>query len=313
MQIAKLLFGLATFVPGINPFRWKTTGGSCDPEYCYSVWLRHLSRLRELGLETQPQTVAEIGPGDSLGLGLMALLTGSARYIALDVVRYADLEQNRQVLRALVEMLRARNDIPGPEAFPGVKPALESYAFPHDILTAERLEGALAPERIDEIDAALTTGGLGSGLVTYKVPWISQEAIEAGTIDMIYSQAVLEHVDDLAQAYGAMSVWLRPGGIISHQIDFKCHGTTDEWNGHWVVKDWLWTVLKGRLPYLLNREPWSVHKRLVQEAGVRVMDEQVFRKDSVYNRQDLNPRFSHVTDDDLSVAGVHMVGVGESM
>jgi len=63
-----------------------------NARYCYSVWLRHLSILNENGLNTNPSVVAELGPGDSMGVGLMTLLTGTKKYYAFDVVRHTNSE-----------------------------------------------------------------------------------------------------------------------------------------------------------------------------------------------------------------------------
>ena len=38
-------------------------------------------------------------------------------------------------------------------------------------------------------------------------------------MDFLYSQAVLEHVEDLDNTYKAMQKWLKPSGFISHTID----------------------------------------------------------------------------------------------
>src|SRR6476659_3956824 len=94
--------GLATWIPGARRLFAHGTGGSNNPRYCYSVWLRHLAMARQSGLNTEPLTVAELGPGDSLGLGLCAVLSGSNRFFALDVVTHAQLERNLAMLDALV-------------------------------------------------------------------------------------------------------------------------------------------------------------------------------------------------------------------
>jgi len=307
MQIRKILFGAATFIPGLNLYRMKTTGGSNDPLYCYSVWMRHLSMLAHYGMDTNPSVVAEIGPGDSLGIGLMALLTGSDRYIALDAVEFADMETSRTMLGELVKLINERADIASTEAYKKVKPKLDSYSFPVHILGEDRIGKYVLAKRAARIDATLAAGGGMDSIIEYRVPWSDAPLIEVNSVDLIFSQAVLEHVIDLPVAYAAMYSWCRPGGVISHQIDFKCHGTTDEWNGHWVVKDWLWRILKGRRPYLLNREPWSKHKQLLEDVGFSMVGKQLACEESVFTCNDLNPRFRHVTADDLVVAGAYFV------
>ena len=79
------------------------------------------------------ETVAELGPGDSLGIGLAALLSSAQRYVALDVVRYAANTRNLQIFEELIALFRDRAPIPDEAEFPLVRPRLLSYTFPADI------------------------------------------------------------------------------------------------------------------------------------------------------------------------------------
>jgi hypothetical protein len=63
---------------------------------------------------------------------------------------------------------------------------------------------------------------------------------------MVFSQAVFEHVVDLRGTYEALRRWLKPGGVMSHQIDFKAHGTAKRWDGHWAYSDFIWKLLVRR-------------------------------------------------------------------
>src|SRR6202165_1423753 len=90
--------GAASYIPGLYKVvsKWRNvgTGGTDTAAYCYEVWLKHLTLLWANGMRTIPDTVAELGPGDSLGTGLAALLSGANRYYALDVVHYANTPRN---------------------------------------------------------------------------------------------------------------------------------------------------------------------------------------------------------------------------
>src|SRR5438128_2334723 len=92
---ASVLRGLGTYMPGCQPvYRLLArgtvhgTGGTEAASYCYSVYLRHLVLAYGSGLPTAHNVVAELGPGNSLGVGLCALLTGANRYLALDAMRH---------------------------------------------------------------------------------------------------------------------------------------------------------------------------------------------------------------------------------
>lgn len=69
-----LLKRIATFIPGIERLACRYSGGTISARYCYFVWLRHLVKAYENGLKTRFNRVAELGPGDSLGVGLAAMI-----------------------------------------------------------------------------------------------------------------------------------------------------------------------------------------------------------------------------------------------
>ncbi len=309
MRKKELFWGMVTFLPGLSGVRTGRTSGTGSARYCYGVWMRHLAMAAASGLPTDPRTIAELGPGDSLGIGLAAMLTGADRYCAFDVVAHANAERNLGVFDDLVALLRARASIPGEDEFPRVKPVLDDYAFPHRVLDDARLARALAPERVQRIRASLADTTAPDSMIAYRVPWADASVIERDSVDMIFSQAVLEHIDDLRGAWRAMHAWLRPGGFVSHQIDYKAHRTSPHWNGHWAMSDLQWTLLRGRRPYLLNREPHSVQLALLREAGLVLVCEKRVRRTPAIPREKLAPRWRTLSDDDLTTSGAFVQAI----
>jgi SAM-dependent methyltransferase len=307
-QILQLLYGMATFIPGV-PKHLRGTGGTNTARYCYSVWLRHLVMAHENGLEKVPSVVAELGPGDSIGIGLAALLSGADRYFAFDVVAHAHLERNLKIFDELVDLFRQRCNIPGEEELPRVKPCLRSCLFPSHILTEELLRTSLDVSRLEDIRKSITVPTSKESVITYKAPWMDAAIISKNSVDMVYSQAVMEHIDNLPITYQVLRDWLKPGGIMSHQIDFKCHGTADSWNGHWTYSDIHWRLIRGKRYYLLNRQPHSVHIRLVRENGFRIVCNIPFKTSSSVTRTELAACLQSMTDDDLETSGAFIQGV----
>jgi SAM-dependent methyltransferase len=232
-----IIKGLLTWSPILR--RKFGTGGMLGPEsarYSYSVWLRHLVAAHESYPGFHQRVVAELGPGPSLGIGLAALLCGSDRYYAFDVEPYALHEQHLRIFDELVRMIRNREPIPGESEFPEATPRLTRYDFPRHILTDELLARTLDAGRLDRIRRILSSGQHDPDLhVSYVAPWDNPELIQPDSVDLILSQAVLEHIDDLEKTYRIMHHWLKPGGLMSHAIDFRSHGAADRWNGHWRV------------------------------------------------------------------------------
>jgi SAM-dependent methyltransferase len=303
MRLRQQIYGVAVLAPRVNKLYAAGTGGTVSARYCYSVWLRHLAMAGRNGLNTSPNTVAELGPGDSLGIGLAALLSGCDQYYALDVVEYADLERNAQIFDELVQLFSNRTPIPDRDEFPEVKPYLDDYAFPAKVLDKSRLERALEPSRIERIRRSLADIQSGQSLIHYRVPWHDAGVLEEESVDMVYSQAVLEHVDDLEGAYAAMYSWLRPGGYMSHQIDFRCHGTARGWNGHWLYPAPVWRLMRGRRAYLLNRAPHSAHLALMAANGFEVVCDNTLSNTSGYKSHELARPFRHLSEDDLTTSG----------
>ena len=300
--LKKMAIGTATYLPGRRTLWVGATGGTVSARYCYSVWMRHMYMAHHAGLNTQPRVVAELGPGDSLGIGIAALLAGAERCYAFDMVDHADLSRNLEVLYGLVELFRNREPIPGEDEFPEVKPRVEEYSFPAHIFSNERLDQALQPQRIARIVKSLEQPEAES-MIQYKVPWLDGSVIEAGGVDLVYSQAVMEHVDDLRGAYQAMYRWLGDNGYISHQIDFKSHGTADTWNGHWTYRDITWRLIRGRSPYLINREPCSTHLKLCAEMGFEVVQKHLVNLESPHQAEQMAPRFRGMSAADLATSG----------
>ena len=306
-NLKMLIKGILTFILGLYSAFAKPMSetGTHSARYCYSVWLRHLVTAHENGLQTDPRVVAELGPGSSLGTGLAALISGAESYCALEIVEYGGTERNLAIFDQLVDLFRCREPIPGEDEFPEVKPKLDSYQFPDQVLTAERLNRALETNRIARLRKSVASAGVDDSCIHYKVPWHEFEVIESSSIDMIFSQAVLEHVDDLGHCYDRMYQWLKPGGLMSHQIDFRCHDTARDWNGHWTYSDLTWWSIRGRRPYpSINRLPVSQHLRFMQLAGFKVVVEQRLPLPTKINEKQVAPRFRPISQTDLTTSGV---------
>jgi hypothetical protein len=208
-------------------------------------------------------------------------------------------------------LFQARAAIPDAAEFPDLKPYLPSYGFPEHVLGEGRLARSLAPERIAAVRRALEhVNRAQSGVsIAYRAPWADKGVIQHDSVDMLFSQAVLEHVDDLETTYTAAAAWLKRGGFVSHEIAFDSHLLTPEWNGHWTIPDPVWTLIRGRRPYLLNREPASTHLRLLGRSGLSLVGEVRVHARSGVERRRLSGRFRALSDDDLSTRAMFVQAV----
>lgn len=317
----RVAFNLVTFIPGIGSLapvqerlRRRAIGAEAtsSARYCYAVWMRHLGKAAEHGANTDPRVVAELGPGASLGIGLAALLCGAERYYAFDVVRHAAGARSRTVFEDLVRLFEARAPVPDTTELPQVRPSLASYGFPHAVLTPERLARTLAPERLERIRHSLERVDAPNSMIQYRAPWTDSGVIEDDAVDLVVSQAVFEHIDDLRGAYDTIRRWLRPGGFASHTIDFRSHGWSRRWDGHWGYSDLAWRMIRGRDVWSINREPCSTHRRLLAQSGLRIVGEQLARARPTLTARELAPRFRALAEEDRAVSGAYFLCIKQA-
>jgi SAM-dependent methyltransferase len=263
-----MLKGMLTWLPVLNDWRLRraSTGGSNSPRYCYAVWLRHLVTLNPYGFRIDGARIGELGPGDSIGTGLAALLSGAIQYVGLDIVPFSAKADLEEVFDELTRMYSRREPIPDHHEFPHLRPRLDSYEFPYHLI-----DWMGFTDRVERIRSELKTGVNSGQLVRYRAPWTSPNDVTVASLDLIFSQAVLEHVDALEETYRTMFMWLKPGGYASHIIDFSAHHQSPFWNGHWAYSDWEWRLVRGRREFLLNREPLSTHLACAKEVGFEVL------------------------------------------
>jgi SAM-dependent methyltransferase len=299
--------GVLYYVPGVrNILQSVTTGGSDSARYCYSVWMRHLVHLYKNGMKKMPEVVAEIGPGDSLGIGLCALLSGADVYYAFDIIKYSNLTDNRKILVELTEMFRNRTDIPDNEEFPELKPRINDFKFPDYIFNNIDLDYLLCEERLHLINSALE-GKSGDITIKYVVPWQEKDVELKDSVDLIFSQAVMEHIDDINNAYTKMFKFLKPNSLMTHEIDFKAHETHNQWNGHLGYTDKIWKViLNGRL-YSINRKLLSEHLNNLKYIGFNILDVvKEIRSDGI-QRDKVADKFKNIPAEDFETAAAFVV------
>lgn len=307
VKLKPLVKGALTFIPGMARLLPEGGGATSSASYCYGVWLKHLAMLWGSGMRTIPRTLAELGPGCSLGTGLAAMLSGVDHYRALDVVRHSCVVANLEVLDDLVALFEKRAPRPS-DGWPNFDRHLDEDLFPHRILTDELLRKSLAPDRIARIRRALTEPENSSAnlSIRYIVPWDDEKAIERDSIDLIVSHAVLGEVDDLAHTYQALTAWLKPGGYMSHHIGLGFAGINGKWNGYWACPEPLWKIIRGRRPFMVNRQPSSTHVGLLQKQDLKILCrlEDIKPPGLGVDRSQLRGLWKHLSERDLLCASL---------
>jgi SAM-dependent methyltransferase len=303
-KIPEMVKGGLTWLPVVNAWRRRraSTGGTDSARYCYSVWLRHLVLLAQHGFHINQASVGELGPGDSIGTGLVALLCGANHYVGLDVVPFSAHANLPHILGELTKLYEQREPIPDHKEFPNVRPILPCYDFPAFVI-----ESRESTQLISQIQEAVKRGINGSEMITYHAPWFSSNTIIAESLDLIFSQSVLQYVDKLEETYRAMFTWLKPGGYASHWIGLWAHQFSPYWNGHWAYTDWQWRLVRGQREILLNRQPLTVHLHCATRVGFEVLCQEREYASGGLPVDALTKKFRAFDDEDLQTRGAMVI------
>ena len=135
---------------------------------------------------------------------------------------------------------------------------------------------------MNQIRAALLNQSENHISISYLVPWTKKSDYK---FDLIFSQAVLEHIININATYKAMHKMLKDGSFMSHQIDYSAHETHKKWFGHWGYSELLWKIImKGRL-YPISRLPNSKHKDILERVGFNNVAEHPYVNESAKIRE----------------------------
>ena len=298
-------------LPAVKSLLTKRTGGSVHSRYCYSVWLRHLINWYSIR-KNIPEKVAELGPGDSLGASLAALLSGCQSAVALEVDKYGNVEKNLTIFEELVELFKNKTPIPDQNEYPRVIPFLEQYDFPAHIISDEILAKTLSEERLNTIRREIKdVYNPNNTLIKYHIPWNDDKIVDAETIDFVYSQAVMEHVEDVKGTYEAVYKWLKPGGLTSHSIDFKSHNITKSWNGYRTFSELEWKIVKGGRLFLINRVPYSTHIELQKKLNLKILKSIPYKKENEIPHEQFSEKFKQLSEEDMTTSEAYILSIKE--
>jgi len=137
------------------------------------------------------KNILEVGPGPDLGTGILFLLKGANSYTAID----------------------KSNLLTAPKEF-------YNQLISNFEINSNNNRGLL------EIIEKLKTSSQKIDYPNFKYLNISICNASAGLenkFDLIFSQAVLEHINDIKKAFQEMHKLLQDGGVIYHEIDFQTH------------------------------------------------------------------------------------------
>jgi SAM-dependent methyltransferase len=202
-----------------------------EADYALGVVMTHLERLG--GRDRASNAVClELGPGDSLASALIASALGAKKTYLVDTGAFADRDIDGY--RILAERFREKG-----------------LSVP-DLSHVDTLE-----EMMDRLGAEYLTDGLAS-----------LRAIASGTVNLIWSHAVLEHVRnaELAMTFAEFRRICAPDARLSHRIDFKDHLGGSLNNLRFSERIWE-SDFMARSGFYTNRVRSSEMQRVMRDAG----------------------------------------------
>ena len=196
----------------------------------FAKYCRHITK-NDINTALKDKTIVELGPGDTIATGLFFLAYGAARVVCFDRFKLVLNSQKNtliahQILSILPEQQRIR---------------LQSI-----ISFDERKYLSVDTKHFQYLHNR-----------NENIP------LENKSVDIIASNAVLEHVQDVEALFANMYRILKPGGIMVHAADLKSHDLHHITALDFLaVSDWLWrlmTFYRGAP----NRKRWSYYKNLL--------------------------------------------------
>lgn len=204
------------YLPGTRKLQQSiSTTGAMNEPYVMSGWAQDVIEACQLaGVEVVGATMAEVGPGHSLGVAVALLLAGAKRIHAVDVKRFAD-PSNPEPFRGVVEFCRQNGQIHG--------------------------EMSDLKELLKRLEYSIVGDGGG---------W----PIADGTLDVVYSYFSGEHLRTPGSVLDETLRVLRPGGVCIHAIDLRDHFNIDSnWLNFLYHEPWLYEAMTSNRGKWCNR------------------------------------------------------------
>jgi len=251
-------------------------GAMDDYSYAWKVLQKHAA---ELDMK-EGWNGLELGPGDGLLSAFLAPVVGASGLTLVDAGDFAHKNAERYCKQ--LSQFRA--------------------AFP----------GALLPDFPAAIDVDVLLDAVGGSY--HSLGLQSLRKLKSDSFDLIYSQAVLEHVrrDEFKATMHECHRLLRPNGVMSHVIDYKDHLGGGLNNMRFPVRVWECEWFASGGGFYTNRLRMSEMISICSDVGFDVEIRSARCWETLPIKRDrLAKEFQHFSDDELLVSGAHLVMVSK--
>lgn len=262
---------------GIPYHRWRRLGffrlGRMDnPEYAQKIFDIHIRRAFPEGA-LSGRTILELGPGDSLASAVFGRACGAAETLLIDAGDFA---------RHDVALYRAMARLADKAGLPA--PALEGAVDLNDVL------GRCSARYLKE------------GVQSFNT-------LRAGSVDLIWSHSVLEHIPllELPLLMHEMRRVLKPGGLMSHNIDFQDHLAHALNSLRFSEASWEGPLMRDAGFYTNRVRALTMHE-MMRDAGFEIVQEGFGRWPVLPTpRSALGPQFRGLDEEELLIRTSHVL------
>lgn len=242
-------------------------GDMVQPAYAYNLFKRHYDRV-DFCRKDKGFVFLELGPGDSLFSALIAYAFGASASYLIDVGHF------------------------GWDGFGSYRNMMH-YLFEQGLTTPSVTGISTIPELLKACNARYDIEGLDS-----------LKAIPDGTVDFIWSQAVLEHIrrHEFLDTMCELRRILRPDGVCSHQIDLRDHLGGSLNNLRFSREIWE-SDFMAHSGFYTNRIRYKEMMDIFNNAGFEVNVVQINRwaKPPIH-RKSLSKEFQNLSEDELRIS-----------
>jgi len=211
-------------------------------DYPFNVFEDLLERCNR-NLNVKDKVVLEIGPGNSLAIGLLFLACGAKKVFLVDRFKHLfwdehDIAFHKKVLKRI-----------------------EEKGVPFKSLASE----AISFTRNGSID-------FDNCKLEYRFTDAAKLPLDNCSIDIVFSNAVLEHVHNVKDTIGEISRVTKFNGISIHEIDLRDHFFQATPLRLVCYPDILWNLMTWYRPGYTNRLRLSDYLRLFKASGFLVKE-----------------------------------------
>jgi len=242
-----------------------------DLDYPFKVTGNMVQRCGD-EMSLKDKIILEIGPGNFLINGLIYLSHGARKVYLIDKYKHLFWDQHDIAFHKIIIDKIARSNMPYS------REALKAIIFEENAVKFDREK------------------------IIFKQEDVKHLSLESDSIDIIFSNAVLEHVPRLKEAVDEMRRVLKPGGIGVHEIDLRDHFSNDNPLKLLSYPDWLWIMMTSNRPGFTNRLRFTDYIDLFNKAHFTIEKHYIqLEYEGDLSEIKINKKFQKYSADNLKI------------